>query len=209
MYPFIHFQQNHYVNRTVVWTLSMSGAQYWTILYQCNYKIINVIYGAFLFLIVNKKPVCADHHVTFGGPTYELTSGLLPWCLLWTLNLSALWKNSKRKWRRHSKACSRPHTECASQVWDPHLQKDINQLQRVQKFALCICAIQNSAWDLVYAELLNRFKVLSLGDLRKYLSLCTMYKVVNELVYFPHDDICGSRRLRKSLDYGFWNKWSL
>ena len=38
-----------------------------------------------------------------------------------------------------------------------------------------------------FAELLNRFKVLSLGDLRKYLSLCTMYEVVNELLYFRHD----------------------
>jgi len=35
--------------------------------------------------------------------------------------------------------------------------------------------------------MLNRFKVPSLGDRRNYLSLCTVYKVVNELVYFPHD----------------------
>ena len=47
-----------------------------------------------------------------------------------------------------------------------------------------MCAKQ---WDLGYAELLNRFKVPSLRDRRKYLSLCTMYKVVHELVYFPHD----------------------
>ena len=65
-----------------------------------------------------------------------------------------------------------------------HTQKDIIPLQRVQKFTLCICAKQ---WDLGYAELLNRFKVLNLGDHRNYLSLCTMYKVVSELVYFPHD----------------------
>jgi len=47
-----------------------------------------------------------------------------------------------------------------------------------------MCAKQ---WDLGYAELLNRFKVPSLGDCRNYLSLCTMYKVVHELVYIPHD----------------------
>ena len=35
-----------------------------------------------------------------------------------------------------------PHTEYASQLWHSHLQKDINQLQHVQKFALCICAKQ-------------------------------------------------------------------
>ena len=38
-----------------------------------------------------------------------------------------------------------------------------------------------------YVELLNRFKVPNLGDRRNYLRLCTMYKVVHELVYFPHD----------------------
>jgi len=54
-------------------------------------------------------------------------------------------------------ALVRPHTEYASQVWDPYLQKDI--MQCVQKFALCR-----------YAELLNHFKVLSLGDRRNYLS---------------------------------------
>ena len=75
----------------------------------------------------------------------------------------------------------RPHTEYASQVWDPHLQKGIDQLECVQKFTLHMCAKQ---WDLGYAELLNRFKVPSLGDRRNYLSLCTIYKVVHELVYF-------------------------
>ena len=53
-------------------------------------------------------------------------------------------------------ALVRPHTEYASQVWDPHLQKDINRLKCVQKFALCMCAKQ---WDLGYAELLNHLKV--------------------------------------------------
>ena len=78
----------------------------------------------------------------------------------------------------------RPHTEYASQVWDPHPQKDIDQLECVQKFILRMCAKQ---WDLGYVELLNRFKVPNLGDRRNYLSLCTMYKVVHELVHFPHD----------------------
>jgi len=40
------------------------------------------------------------------------------------------------------------------------------------------------------AELLNCFKVPSLGDHRKYLSLRTMYKVVNEMVYFPMMCLC-------------------
>jgi len=44
-------------------------------------------------------------------------------------------------------ALVRPHTEYSSQVWDPHLQKDIDQLECVQKLALRMCAKQ---WDLGY-----------------------------------------------------------
>ena len=34
----------------------------------------------------------------------------------------------------------RPHLEYATQVWNPYLVKDINSLERVQKFALRICS---------------------------------------------------------------------
>lgn len=81
-------------------------------------------------------------------------------------------------------ALVRPHTEYASQVWNPYLQRDIQQLERIQRFALRMCAKQ---WDLGYDDLLNFFNVPSLVDRRKYLSLCTMYKIVHNLVYFPHD----------------------
>ena len=57
----------------------------------------------------------------------------------------------------------RPHFEYGSQVWDPHLQKDINQLEGVQKFGLRICAKQ---WDLSYNELLSNFGVPTLNDRR-------------------------------------------
>ena len=66
-----------------------------------------------------------------------------------------------RRFYKDTSQQTSPHTEYASQLCHSHLQKDISQLQRVQKFALCICAKQ---WDLGYAELLNHFKVLSLGD---------------------------------------------
>ena len=36
----------------------------------------------------------------------------------------------------------RPHLEYASQVWNPHLLKDINKIENVQKFALCLCTKQ-------------------------------------------------------------------
>ena len=79
-------------------------------------------------------------------------------------------------------ALVRPHTEYACQVWNPHLQRHMQQLERVQRFALRMCSKQ---WDLGHDDLLNLFSVPSLVDRRKYLSLCTMYKIVYDLVYFP------------------------
>ena len=41
----------------------------------------------------------------------------------------------------------RPHLEYACQVWDPYLQKDVDKLELVQKFALRVCSKQ---WDASY-----------------------------------------------------------
>ena len=79
-------------------------------------------------------------------------------------------------------ALVRPHTEYASQVWNPHMQKDIDQLERVQKFALRMCVKQ---WDVDYTDLLTHFNLPSLANCRRYLSLNTMYEIVHNLVYFP------------------------
>ena len=76
----------------------------------------------------------------------------------------------------------RPHFEYGSQVWDPHLQKDINQLEGVQKFGLRICAKQ---WDLSYNELLSNFGLPTLNDRRLYLKLATMFKIIHDLLVFP------------------------
>ena len=45
----------------------------------------------------------------------------------------------------------RPHLEYACQVWDPHLSKDTNALEKVQKFA---CKLATAKWDSSYEELL-------------------------------------------------------
>ena len=76
------------------------------------------------------------------------------------------------------KAFIRPHFEYAPQVWDPHFVKDINLLEKSQKFALRVCTRN---WSATYAELLNSTQVPSLADRRKIAKLCHLYKLVYEL----------------------------
>ena len=66
----------------------------------------------------------------------------------------------------------RPHLEYAVQVWNPHLVMDKNRLEKVQKFALRVCA-QN--YNYSYEQLLNYFEVPTLQNRRLFLSLCTFF----------------------------------
>ena len=76
----------------------------------------------------------------------------------------------------------RPHLEYGCPVWDPYLLKDRKILENVQKFGLRICSKQ---WDLGYEELLTNFNMPTLADRRLQLKLCTMYKIIHGLTYFP------------------------
>ena len=76
----------------------------------------------------------------------------------------------------------RPHLEYAIQVWNPHLLKDINKIENVQKFALRLCVKQ---WSQDYESLLSICDLPTLATRRKYLGLCTMYKIINGHVFFP------------------------
>ena len=80
----------------------------------------------------------------------------------------------------------RPHLEYACQVWDPHQIKNISALESVQKFALRACSKQ---WDAPYELLLLDSNLPSLADRRKYLKLCTMYKLIHGLTDFPKSPI--------------------
>ena len=53
----------------------------------------------------------------------------------------------------------RPHLEYACQVWDPHLSRDKNALEKVQSFA---CKLATSRWDSTYEELLSLLELKAL-----------------------------------------------
>ena len=75
----------------------------------------------------------------------------------------------------------RPHLEYACQVWDPHLSKDMNALEKVQKFA---CKLATSKWDSSYNELLSFLDLKPLQERRLELKLGLMFKLVHKLCFF-------------------------
>ena len=89
----------------------------------------------------------------------------------------------------------RPHLEYAAQVWDPHLQQNIDDIERVQKFALRICSKE---WGKEYTELLDNFKLPTLQNRRLYLKICHLYKIIHGLCYFSSDIIIPNTTLTHS-----------
>ena len=80
----------------------------------------------------------------------------------------------------------RPHLEYATAVWDPHLQKDINKLEKVQTFALRMCT---KNWTADYDSLLTSCNLPSLKKRRLFLKLSFLYQLVNNLVILPSHNI--------------------
>lgn len=76
----------------------------------------------------------------------------------------------------------RPHLEYACQVWDPHLAGDKKAIESVQKFAL---KLATAKWDKSYNELLDLAELKPLEDRRAELKLGLLYKILNDLCFFP------------------------
>ena len=81
------------------------------------------------------------------------------------------------------KSFIRPHLEYCSIVWDPYLAKDIEAIEKVQRFGLRTCLKQ---WDLNQEELLQVANVASLASRRSQAKLNHLYKIVNELADYPN-----------------------
>jgi len=64
----------------------------------------------------------------------------------------------------------------------PPPTKKITLIENVQKFGLRICAKQ---WDLGYDELMSNLDVCTLHTRRLEHKLCTMFKIVHNLIAFP------------------------
>ena len=76
----------------------------------------------------------------------------------------------------------RPVLEYGAEVWHPYLSKDTEALENVQKFALRICS---NNWQANYHDLLEHFKLPTLENRRLYLSLCSFFKIIQKITYYP------------------------
>ena len=73
----------------------------------------------------------------------------------------------------------RPHLEYAAPVWAPHLAKDVDNLENVQKFGLKMCM---KSWDAGYQELLDLAKLPTLENTcisYCYLCIPCIYMCIN------------------------------
>ena len=86
-------------------------------------------------------------------------------------------------------ALIRPHLEYAVPVWDPHLCKDIDALESVQRFATKICT---KSWNTNYQYRLGKLRLQTLNMRRCYLKLCHLYKLVHSLSIFPNSPVTTS-----------------
>jgi hypothetical protein len=75
----------------------------------------------------------------------------------------------------------RPLLEYASCVWEPHLRKYINSIEKVQAFALKICLKE---WYVNYDTPFEAASILTLVKRRQYLEQCHLYSIVNGLSSF-------------------------
>ena len=75
----------------------------------------------------------------------------------------------------------RPLLEYATCVWDPYLRKDINNIEKVQAFALKICLKE---WHVNYEVLIETASIPTLEKRRQYLKLCQLYNIINGLSSF-------------------------
>ena len=71
----------------------------------------------------------------------------------------------------------RPHLEYCSAVWDPYLIKDVEILEKTQKFGLKMCL---KDWSSDYSDLLTTAKIPTLSSRHSQARLTHMFKIMHE-----------------------------
>ena len=78
-----------------------------------------------------------------------------------------------------------PYFSYCSSVWDPSVSfTNAEILKKTQHFALKMCSHK---WDNNYSSLLSTSNLPTLSTHRSISKLCLLYKITNNLLYFPSD----------------------
>ena len=64
---------------------------------------------------------------------------------------------------------------------------NLKQGMRLVQYSLTLCKMITKHWDKGYDELLYMTNLPSLADRRLHLKLCSLYKIVHNMTYFPPD----------------------
>ena len=83
----------------------------------------------------------------------------------------------------NSDSLVRPQLEYACPVWSLHLAKDINALEKVQRFA---CRVALGTWDLSCDQLLIWTGLPTLAARRPYLQQSYLFRIVHGYSAFPN-----------------------
>ena len=83
----------------------------------------------------------------------------------------------------------RPHLNYSAQIWNPHLQHDINALESVQKLGLKLCSISGGIWATINCLMFDS------SSLQNYCLHLKLYNVTCSKLYmamqcyFPPDNV--------------------
>ena len=172
-----------------------------------NLLTLNVLKCKQMILSRKQHPV-APLNVKVDGNALEIVDAykyLGVWItsdLSWAKQIEEICKKANQKigmlYRRFYEFCStdtlkclyvafvRPHLEYAVPVWDPHLIKHTELLEKVQKFALKVCT---KSWNSSYSSLLSQTDLPRLDQRRVQLKLSFLYQLVNNLAFYPNAPI--------------------
>ena len=176
---------------STIWKLDFNPSKC-CVLRITNKKVVSTIHQDY-FLYGTRLEVCEthpylgvqlfkdlkwNHHVNF--ITKKTTR---------TLNLIRrnLYSFSKEVKARAYLSLVRPTLSYASSVWDPYTQKNINQLEMVQRCATRF-AFKNYLRHVSVSALIKELGWSELSSARKRDRLCMMFKIVNNLIPIHFND---------------------
>ena len=190
---------------------SVTSIEQWS---SSNYLQLNALKCKYMTISRKKKPITPQRALTLNNgileqvESYKYLGLLLTADLSWSPHISSICLKARRIlgliYRRFYGNVSqdalkqlylslvRPHLEYGCQVWNPHLVKDREALENVQKFA---CRIATAHWDENYETLLQFLNIQPLQERRIHARLGLLYRILYKLSHFPE----GTFELRNNI----------